>query len=253
MDQSVVSLFSPDRVQAAGPGPRYVKLRRLIEQAISGQDLAEGEALPTEREIASLTELSRVTVRKAVEELVQQGRLVRRHGSGTFVGQSVAKVEQPLSLLTSFTEDMARRGIGTTTQWLNRELAAPSPDEMMTLGLSIEDRIAKLERLRLADGKPMAIERAALLTEFVPDPMEITGSLYAALDKKNARPVRATQRISARNIDAAEAKLLDVAEGDAGLYIERISYLPSGRVIELTRSTYRGDTYDFVAELKISE
>ncbi|MEP3279103.1 MAG: GntR family transcriptional regulator [Stappiaceae bacterium] len=253
MDQNVVSLFSPAKIEAAGPGPRYVKLRRLIEEAISSQDLSIGTALPTEREIATLTALSRVTVRKAVEELVAQGRLVRRHGSGTFVGQATNKVEQPLSLLTSFTEDMARRGVTTTTKWLRRELMPPSPNEMMTLGLSMDDRIAKLERLRLADGKPMAIERAAVLTEFVPDPKKITGSLYAELGKRNARPVRATQRISARNIDAAEATLLDVSPGDAGLYIERISYLPSGRVIEFTQSFYRGDTYDFVAELKLSE
>lgn len=250
---NAVDLFKPDRVAAMGPGPLYLRLRRLLEEAIVGGVIREGEAIPTERDIAELADLSRVTVRRAVDDLVKQGRLIRRHGSGTFVAPSVARVEQSLSLLTSFTEDMARRGLSARSEWLERAVVAPSPDEMMVLGLSVGDKVSRLERLRIAGDVPMAIERASIIGTFLPDPASVSGSLYDALEKRSARPIRATQRISARNVDEREAALLKVAPGEAALYIERVSYLPGGRVIEFTRSIYRGDAYDFVAELKIPE
>ncbi|MFC5585138.1 GntR family transcriptional regulator [Nitratireductor kimnyeongensis] len=246
-------LFSAHKVASMGAGPLYMRLQRLLEDAISSGILKEGEALPTERDIAELTDLSRVTVRRAVDDLVRQGRLIRRHGSGTFVAPTVSRVEQSLSLLTSFTEDMARRGLSSRSEWLERMVAAPSPDEMMVLGLSMGDTVARLERLRIADDVPMAIERASIIGSFLPDPASVTDSLYDALGKRSARPCRATQRISARNVDEREASLLQVIPGEAALYIERVSYLPNGRVIEFTRSVYRGDAYDFVAELKIPE
>ncbi|WP_367717959.1 GntR family transcriptional regulator [Nitratireductor sp. GISD-1A_MAKvit] len=250
---SVQDLFTTERVEAMGPGPLYLRLRRLLEEAILGGVLGEGEALPTERDIAELTALSRVTVRRAVDDLVKQGRLIRRHGSGTFVAPSVSRVEQSLSLLTSFTEDMARRGLTARSEWLERVVVAPSPDEMMVLGLSIGDKVSRLERLRIAGNVPMAIEKASIIGSFLPDPASVTDSLYDALEQRSARPCRATQRIAARNVDEREAGLLRIAPGEAALYIERVSYLPNGRVIEFTRSIYRGDAYDFVAELKIPE
>ena len=85
------------------------------------------------------------------------------------------------------------------------------------------------------------------------DPDEVDTSLYAALDKYGYRPVRALQRISATNLGAEDAQLLDLEPGNAGLRIERISYLESGRVVEFTRSLYRGDAYDFIAELTIGK
>ena len=87
----------------------------------------------------------------------------------------------------------------------------------------------------------------------LPDPDLVETSLYAALDFYGYRPVRALQRISATNLKAEDAELLNLEAGDAGLRIERISYLESGRVVEFTRSLYRGDAYDFVAELTIAK
>lgn len=124
---------------------------------------------------------------------------------------------------------------------------------MMMLGLSAGARVARLGRLRIADDMPLAIERASLSEEFLPDPSRVATSLYAELDKRKLRPVRAIQRISAITIKDPEAGMLDVPSGSAGLSIERISYLPSGRIIEFTRSLYRGDAYDFVAELTLGE
>lgn len=247
----VASFLSVDDLQSAGQGPLYVKLQQALAGAIRSGRLRSGDALPPERDLAEYASISRVTVRKAVDELVRQGMLVRRHGSGTFVARPVEKVEQPLSRLTSFTEDMARRGRTSRAEWLERGLFTPSPDEMMMLGLAAGGLVARLERLRIADENPLAIERASISAEFLPDPEKVGSSLYAALEARGVRPVRAVQRISARTIKDGEARLLDVAPGSAGLTIERISYLPSGKVVELTRSVYRGDAYDFVAELTL--
>jgi GntR family transcriptional regulator len=247
----VGSFLSPDDLQSAGQGPLYVKLQQALAAAIQNGRLKSGDALPPERDLAEYASISRVTVRKAVDELVRQGLLVRRHGSGTFVAKPVEKVEQPLSRLTSFTEDMARRGRTSRAHWIERGIFTPSPDEMMMLGLPAGGLVARLERLRIADENPLAIERASVSAEFLPDPENVVQSLYTALEERGVRPVRAIQRISAKIIKDQEADLLDVASGSAGMTIERISYLPSGKVIELTRSLYRADAYDFVAELTL--
>ena len=121
------------------------------------------------------------------------------------------------------------------------------------LGLSGGGRVARLERLRIANDLPLALERAALSAEVLPDPAAVEGSLYETLARSGHRPVRAVQRISACNIRGQDAALLGVQAGEAGLSIERISYLASGRVVEFTRSLYRADAYDFVAELTLPQ
>ena len=233
-------------------GPRYVQLRKRIEEGIETGLLGPNTPLPPEREIANLTELSRVTVRKAIQELVDQGKVVQKQGSGSFILDEVPRVEQSLSLLTSFTEDMARRGMSSTSSWLERGIFMPSPEEVAALGLSSGDQVARIARLRLADDRPMALERASLPLDILPNPLDVTTSLYAVLEQAGKRPVRAQQKISAINLDDDDADLLGVVPGAAGLRIERISFLQEGRVVELVRSVYRGDAYDFVAELRLT-
>jgi GntR family transcriptional regulator len=199
-----------------------------------------------------MTDLSRVTVRKAIQELAEKGLIEQRQGSGSFVRESETRVEQSLSHLTSFTEDMKRRGLDTTSTWLERGIFMPSPEEMLSLGLRSGESVARISRIREAGGRPMALERAALPLDVLPNPLDVTTSLYAVLEARGLRPVRAVQKISAINLPAKDADLLSVAEGTAGLSIERSSYLVSGRMIEFTRSLYRGDAYDFVAELRLS-
>jgi GntR family transcriptional regulator len=214
--------------------------------------LPPGASLPAERDIAAMTGLSRVTVRKAIEALVTQGQLVQRRGSGTFVAPKVERLEQALSLLTSFTEDMARRGKSVESVWISRSVQAPTPEEVMALGLGAGDRVARLERVRRSDGVPLAIEWASLPTQVLPDPEAVETSLYALLETNGQRPIRAVQRISAANLGLRDAELLGVAPGAAGLRIERIGYLANGRVVEFTRSLYRGDAYDFAVELTLT-
>lgn len=233
-------------------GPRYVQLRQRLEAGIALGVLLPNSSLPPEREIAGITGLSRVTVRKAIHELVKKGRIEQRQGSGSFIREPLARVEQSLTQLTSFSEDMARRGVETSSLWLERGVFLPSPEEISVLGLDADASVARIHRLRQADGHPMALEQAALPLDILPNPIEITASLYDVLDKSGNRPVRALQKISAINLEPREAGLLGVAEGTAGLRIKRVSYLEDGRVAELTRSIYRGDAYDFVAELRLS-
>ena len=245
------AIFSPGGFDDPHAGPLYLQLQRRIAEAVAAGRLRPGDSLPPERDMAAMTGLSRVTVRKAVEGLVAQGQLVQRRGSGTFVAPQVERLEQALSLLTSFTEDMARRGKSVESIWLSRALHVPSPEEVMALGLGGGDRVARLERVRRSDGVPLAIERASLPVDVLPDPGEVETSLYAVLQRRGLRPVRAVQRITAANLSARDADLLEVAPGVAGLKIERIDYLPSGRLVEFTRSLYRGDAYDFAVELKL--
>jgi GntR family transcriptional regulator len=123
----------------------------------------------------------------------------------------------------------------------------------MALGLSPGNMVSRLRRLRLAAGTPMAIEHAVVPARFLPDPNLVDHSLYAALNKLGFVPRRALQRLHAVLLNADQAALLDVASGSPALYIERRSFLENGEAVEFTASYYRGDAYDFVAELSIGQ
>ena len=251
MAEGFDSLFSADAIVGSQEGPLYLRLKTWIENAVRSGAIRPGDALPSERDLAARVAMSRVTVRKAVQHLVQDGVLVQRHGSGTYVAPQPHRVEQSLSQLTSFTEDMARRGLVVRSTWLDRGLYPPSPEEIVTLGLPAGENVARIARLRIAGDTPLAIERATLSAQFVPDPLAIETSLYSYLGQAGNRPVRAIQRIRAVSIGEDDAQLFGVPAHVPGLNIERTSYLPSGRVVEFTRSVYRGDAYDFVAELRL--
>ena len=231
--------------------PLYLRVQERLRDAILAGRWKPQEALPGERDLASSFDVSRVTVRKAIGRLVEAGLLHQRQGSGTYVAGRPARLEQALSRLTSFTEDMRSRGLEASVQVLRREVSPPSPREAMHLMLSPRDRVSRLRRLRLAGGVPLAIELATLPQSLLPDPAAVGASLYAALEELGARPVRALQRLTAANLGAADASLLGVPDGAAALAIERVSFLPDGRPVEFTRSRYRGDAYDFVAELNL--
>lgn len=245
-------LFSVEDFGDSGGGPLYLQLHRRIVEAIHSGRLKPGDSLPPEREMANQTGLSRVTIRKGIETLVASGQLIQKRGSGTFVAAKIERLQQALSLLTSFTEDMARRGRQVESHWLERGLHAPTPEEVMALGLGADDRVARLKRVRSSDGISLAIEHASLPADILPDPQVIENSLYSVLQARGLRPVRAVQRISATSLGPKEADLLGIGTGSAALRIERVSYLGTGQVVEFTRSVYRGDAYDFAVELKLA-
>jgi len=233
------------------PTPLYLRVQEQIKSAVSAGNLKPLEALPGERDIAGAFNVSRVTVRKAIAGLVEQGLLTQRQGSGTFVAAQPQRLEQPLSRLTSFTEDMRLRGLEASVKWLTKTVTLASPDEAMRLSLSPSDKVCRLKRLRLANGVPMAIECATVPVRFLADPDLVTTSLYTVLEANGALPVRALQRLRAANLSASDAALLEVPPGSAALAIDRLSYLENGTPVEFTQSYYRGDTYDFVAELNL--
>lgn len=244
------TFFRPDSWMHKGQGARYLQLARHIGRAIDDGSLEKGQQLPAERDLAEMAEVSRVTVRKAVAELVGAGLIEQRRGAGSFVLGAAPKTQQSLLSLISFTENMQARGRVSTSRVLKAELVPPSPDETMALGLSLQLSVARIERLRSADGTPMAIERSSLPSDILPDPESVTTSLYAVLRRRNLAPSRAVQRVSAVNVTGENARLLSVAENTALLKIDRTAFLDSGRPIEFTRGLYRPDIYDFVAEIR---
>jgi GntR family transcriptional regulator len=248
---NVASLLGTMTVAKYDPTPLYIRVQERIRASVAAGNLKPLEALPGERDIAGAFNVSRVTVRKAIAGLVEQGLLTQRQGSGTFVAAAPQRLEQPLSRLTSFTEDMRLRGMEASVRWLTKTLTLASPDEAMRLSLSPSDQVCRLRRLRLANNVPMAIECAVVPVRYLPDPELVTTSLYDVLEARGALPVRALQRLRAANLSAEDAGLLEVATGSAALAIDRLSYLDSGAPVEFTQSHYRGDAYDFVAELNL--
>jgi GntR family transcriptional regulator len=232
--------------------PRFETVSAALKREIAAGRFSESDVLPGERELSGMLNVSRTTLRRAIGGLIDEGVLAHRHGAGTFVRRNPPHAEQPLSRLTSFTEDMRLRGLAATSRVIEQGAFLPTPEEVMMLGIGPGESVYRLARLRLADGVPMAIDRAAAPLHFVERAQGMEHSLYAALEGAGFRPVRALQRLRAIIIGPAEAALLEVAEGSAALDIQRIAYLADGRCVEFTRSVYRSDTFDFVAELTLS-
>ncbi len=253
MEAEDTAIFAPAVWYREGRGPRYVQLYRHIVSAIQSGDLAPDSQLPPERDLAEIAEVSRVTVRKAVAQLVDEGLVDQRRGAGSFVRGQGPKLEQSLSSLISFTENMLARGRTSSSEVLSRGLFPPTPDESMTLGLRTTDRVSRLERLRSADGVPMALEMSSLPEDILADPEQVGTSLYQYLRGEGRAPTRAIQRVGAINLSPREAQLLAMPVGAAVLRIDRTAYLPSGRPIEFTRGIYRSDLYDFIAELRLGD
>jgi GntR family transcriptional regulator len=229
--------------------PLYQQMQRALRQAIETRVLGPDDALPPERDLAEDFSVSRITVRKAIEGLVAEGLLVRRQGSGTFV---LARVEKNFSKLTSFSEDMRARGRNPRSVWLRKAAGTVTPEESLTLRASPGTPVYRFNRIRFADDAPMSLEYATILASCLPSMEAVESSLYAALERAGNRPVRALQRLRAVLLTAEQAELMQASESDAGLLVERLGFLQDGRAVEFTQSFYRGDTYDFVAELSIA-
>lgn len=244
MKKRTPRIFKP----TAGTGtPLYLQLARHIGEEVNEGRYEPHEALPSERALSESLGLSRVTTRKAIEQLALQGLIVRRRGSGNYIAP---RLEQPLSRLTSFSEELRARGYEPSSRWISRETTTASAEERDALGLANGARVARLRRLRTADDTVMAFEESVLPAALLPDPSQVEGSLYEFLAAQRKTPVRARQYIHALNASAQLARHLRVPTGRAVLYIRRIGYLRSGEPMELTCSYFRSDYYDLVAELR---
>jgi GntR family transcriptional regulator len=226
--------------------PLYQQLQRTLRDAIDKRILDADDALPAERDLAADFCVSRITVRKAIEGLVGEGLLVRQHGSGTFVRP---RVEKNFSKLTSFSEDMRARGRNPRSVWLHKGAGEVTPEEALALRLSPGTPVFRFHRIRFADDAPMAIEYATVVASCLGSVDAVESSLYEALEQTGHRPVRALQRLRAVLLNAEQAERLGARERDAGLLVERLGFLADRSAVEFSQSFYRGDTYDFVAEL----
>ncbi|MQA62667.1 MAG: UTRA domain-containing protein [Actinophytocola sp.] len=214
-------------------------------------DLAQGDPLPAERELASRVGVSRMTLRKAVDELVAAGRVVRRRGMGTFVAGP--KLAQPLTA-TSFTEDMLARGHVPGARTVSARTGPAGAVIGRRLEVSPGDEVLRVRRLRLADDQPMAIEELHVPTAIVPG---LTGedlvdhSFYELLQQRyGVRISSGIQVLEPTVTDPEESELLGVPMHSPAFLFERASRSEDGTVIEFVRSIYRGDRYRIVAEIR---
>ncbi|MBS0313425.1 MAG: GntR family transcriptional regulator [Burkholderiales bacterium] len=236
--------FQPNEQSSS---PLYLQLAEALAKAISEGRYKANEALPSERTLAELLSVSRVTARNAIDHLVSQGLIVRRRGSGNYIAP---RLEQPLTRLSGFSEELHQRGFVPGSRWLSRGFAEAAPDEQHALDLGPRERIARLERLRRADDTVMAYEISILPVWALPDPEAVKASLYEHLARTGNAPVRALQHIRAMNARGKLSELLAIPSGTAVLFITRIGYVASGKAVELTHSYCRSDYYDFVAEMR---
>ena len=216
----------------------------LIEQ------LDVGEAIPSERQLSTDLGVSRLTVRAALDDLAREGYLVRRRGAGTFVSEP--KIAQELTM-TSFTEDMRRRGLRPASRTLELRVAPAGARLGRILHVSPSEPIVVASRLRLADGEPMAMETLHVRERHVPSltaqDLE-DGSFYELLaDRYGIVIVGGTQTIEPTVTDQEESDALGVPLHSPAFRFERVTLSESGETVEFVESIYRGDRYRFVTAI----
>ena len=239
---------TPPVPAGAGRGGKHQQVRRRLDEVMA--QLGVGEPLPAGRDLAADFGVARMTLRRVVDALVEEGRLIRRQGAGTFV--SPRRLDQRLSA-TSFSDDMRSRGLrpGARTLW-----ARQVPAGMLlasVLGVLTTSPVLHVRRLRTADDEPMAVEDLHVPVDVVPgldgDAL-VDASFYAVLaDRFGLRIAAGTQTVAPCLVSPEDAAVLDVAEGSPAFLFERTSRLEDGRAVEFVRSVYRGDLYRIVVDI----
>jgi GntR family transcriptional regulator len=228
--------------------PKYYLVKRHILGLMGG--FQAGAPLPTERELASTLATSRWTVRQALTELVAEGRLVRRHGSGTYVAEP--KLAWPLQM-SSFTEQAAASGLQVETSLVAAERIRAMPEIAELLHVKAGAFVHRIERLRKVNGSPMALEQAHLSAARFPGlarDLKQTGSLYRVLAERwEVTVVGAVETIESAPAPPREAELLATDVGAPMLLLSRHSHDARQEPVEWVRSWYRGDRYTFIARL----
>jgi GntR family transcriptional regulator len=214
------------------------------------EDLEVGDAIPPERKLAADLGVSRPTLRAVIDELVREGLLLRRHGSGTFIAEP--KIALPLTM-TSFSEDMARRGMVPGSRVLSFDVVTAGAKLGRRLKVSPTAEVYAIRRLRLADAETMAIEflnvPRALLPGLTQDLLE-GASFYTLLQQEGVIIASGVQTMEPTVTTEEEAEVLGVPLHAPAFLFERITESERGEVVEFVRSVYRGDRYRFVTELR---
>ncbi|MGY2872874.1 DNA-binding GntR family transcriptional regulator [Marmoricola sp. URHA0025 HA25] len=226
-------------------GPLYLRLARHIETSIVDGHLSPGDRLDGEIGLAETLGVSRQTMRKAIDELVRSGLLVRRHGSGTQVLPT--RADRTGGGVEGLYDELKRADRRPSTKVITLEVRGAEVDIAEELGLGPGDEVTYLERVREADGVPIAIMRNWIptgLTELDARDLETHG-FYEILRKGGVRMRMAQQSIGAEGASSVSARLLGVKKGMPLLTIETTTYADSGKPVELGRHEYRGDMYRF--------
>ena len=232
--------------------PLYYQLYEILHEQIRDGVWQPEDMLPTDSELVERYKLSRATVRQAFELLVNQGRVYRRQGQGTFVSRPA--FEQNINRIVSFWDDMQQRGLKPGTKVLSSEIILATEDVIDNLEVEPNQELASLVRLRLADDEPLSVEHSLLVLEYCPGILDqdyANRSLRKMLaDQFNVHLTNATQKIRALPATKYLAGLLNIDEAAPILHIDRISYTEEGTPIEYLRINLRGDRYTFHSVLR---
>jgi GntR family transcriptional regulator len=238
-----------------GAGPLHVAIAEQLATSIASGKFAVGTRLPAERHLALLLGVSRMTVRQALGALERDG-LVRRvvgRAGGTFVAETT-KAETVVSRPADrggLSAELRRQGHAGAAELISAEIEPAGRRTAAALGLDRGEKIVVIVRLRLAGGKPFAVERTSLPARLFPDieDMDLGGSLYDVMGTRfGLRPVRAVERLETSEARPSDARTLGVRRGAPVLLVERIGYAANGAAVEFARNRFRGDRTRIVFE-----
>ena len=236
----------------AGPVPLYHQLKLLLQQDIAQGIYQPGGRLPSEPELIRTFGVSRITVRQALDELEAEGQVLRRHGKGTYVAEP--QIEQELLRLTDFAEDMQQAGLYPSSRVLAfvHELARPAIARALKIVSGSE--VVRVDRLRLAEGLPIAYDTTWLPLRFgdLLSDMDLTQeTIYRILEQRYDIPVvSGAFDITAATATTQQAEQLEVAAGAALLVIRRISYTTGDAPVYLQERSYRPDRVQYRVMLR---
>lgn len=239
-------LDPPLKLSSSAPMPLYVQLRDRLQEALQRGRWGEDQALPSERQLSETLGISRATVRQAIHQLEIEGWLVRRQGRGTF--PAPVKVEQPLVMISSFTENMRQAGIEASSRLLSARLEPATGRVAKALRLGPGGVVAVLTRLRLAGGEPLMLERSHLNYALTPGLLErdLNGSLYELLHiAYRLNFATGSESIEAMLSEPWLAKALSLRRGSPVLYTERTVLTEGGVALEFTQRYGRADRCSF--------
>lgn len=232
------------------PIPIYHQLEKQIKQLIEKGDLKPGDMIPSEREYADKYKVSRMTIRQAIVNLVNERYLYRVKGKGTFIMEK--KLEQSLQGLTSFSEDMKSRGMKASSKLISFEIIPADSKLADQLGIQEHGPVYEIKRIRLAEEEPMALERTYISANKVKGLTEeiVQQSLYKYIEEKlHLKIAKGTQEIEAVLVNGEEVECLKIPEHSPIMLIQRTTSLEDGTIFEVVKSSYRADRYKFMIEL----
>ena len=235
-------------IDRSSPVPLYFQLAQHLETAITSGSVKVGSRLENEVELAERLGLSRPTVRAALLYLSNKGLVVRRRGAGTLVAEK--RINRGVEL-TSLYDDLVAAGRVPATKVLRNGVTHASEQAASALRLPERSLVISIERLRMADGEPIALMHnylPAALVHLSTQALEEHG-LYELLHSSGIRLTSAKQRMSAKNATASEARAMNEARGAALLTIERTSYDENGRAVEFAQHCYRASWFAFTTSM----